>query len=236
MIELNLIASNEAETRIKEYLQENASEILAEKINNGTKINKNDKVLINKKGLSGFMEFATKEAKKLVAENSSFACVEDSTVFGWAIHYFEEDSIEGKLYNEDGTEFKVETKPIQKPKTETKIETKKVEIKKVNKQASFFDLIDNIEENNEIDTIENETISLVKDNEVVELVKIETEYNIEPITIEETIDEDNKEIIVENNRKIDFETVEIITQNERRIFNNYRKLYELLDNKLGVKL
>ena len=139
MIELNLIASNEAETRIKEYLQENASEILAEKINNGTKINKNDKVLINKKGLSGFMKFASGEARKLVTENSNFACVEDSTVFGWAIHYFEEDSIEGKLYNEDGTEYKIETKPIQKSKTETKIETKKVEIKKVNKQVSFFD-------------------------------------------------------------------------------------------------
>ena len=66
MIELNLIASNEAETRIKEYLQENASEILAEKINNGTKINKNDKVLINKKDLSGFMKFASSEARKLV--------------------------------------------------------------------------------------------------------------------------------------------------------------------------
>ena len=178
------------------------------------------------------MKFASKEAKKLVEENSNFACVEDSTVFGWAIHYFEEDSIEGKLYNEDGTEYKVESKPIQKPKTETK----KVEIKKVNKQTSFFDLIDNVEENNEIDITENNTISLVKENEVIEPIKIETENIIEPIKIEETIEEDNKEILVENDRKIDIETGEIITQNERRIFNNYRKLYELLDNKLVVKL
>ena len=139
MIELNLIASNEAETRIKEYLQENASEILAEKINNGTKINKNDKVLINKKGLSGFMKFASGEARKLVTENSNFACVEDSTVFGWAIHYFEEDSIEGILYNEDGTEYKVESKPIQKSKKDTCLFTFLISTFLVSILVSVFD-------------------------------------------------------------------------------------------------
>ena len=43
--------------------------------------------------------------------------VKNETVYGWAIHYFEESDIIGSLYNEDGSEYtppKPEYKPIQR--------------------------------------------------------------------------------------------------------------------------
>ena len=43
MITLNLEAKNDSEKRIKEYLEKNASETLADKINNGSKIEKDNK-------------------------------------------------------------------------------------------------------------------------------------------------------------------------------------------------
>ena len=115
MIKLNLSTSNKPQERIKKYLENNVSELLAEKINNGVKITKDNKTLINKKDLNGFWSYATEEARKQAEKGQSGAYVEDETVFNWAIHYFEEDSIEGTLFNEDGSEYKVEikeTKPI----------------------------------------------------------------------------------------------------------------------------
>ena len=77
-----------------------------EKINGGVRIQKDGKMLINKKTLAGFMKFACDEAKRQAEKGASSACIDDDTVYGWAVHYFEEDSIEGTLYNEDGTEYK----------------------------------------------------------------------------------------------------------------------------------
>ena len=59
--------------------------------------------------MANIFSFATSEAQKLVSKGAQCACVKDAVVFGWAIHYFEEDSIEGTLFNEDGSEYK---KPI----------------------------------------------------------------------------------------------------------------------------
>lgn len=136
MIELNLKAETKEQELIKAYLQENVSEVLADKINNGVKIVKENKTLINKKDLNGFMKYAHDEARKLAEKGTNCACVEDKTVYGWAIHYFEEDTIEGTLYNEDGTEYKQVTKKVEsKP-------TPKVEVKKPEKQqATLFDLM-----------------------------------------------------------------------------------------------
>ena len=97
MTALNLTASGKPQELILAYLQENASDVLAEKINSGTPFEKDGKQLINKKTLDGFMKFATDEARKLAEKGANSACVEDSVVYGWAIHYFEEDSIQGKL-------------------------------------------------------------------------------------------------------------------------------------------
>ena len=140
-MKLNLQATTKEERKVKAYLEANASEVLAEKINNGVKIQKDGKTLLNKKTLAGFLKFACDEAKKQAEKGASSACIDDETVYGWAVHYFEEDSIEGTLYNEDGTEYKApmpKTKPVQtkptppmpKPKPQPK------------PQMSMFDLLD----------------------------------------------------------------------------------------------
>ena len=114
MITLNLTAKNTEQEVVKQYLEENASEILADKINNGVAIEKDGKTLINRKSLEGFMKYATEEARKQAEKGASSACVRSDVVFGWAIHYFEEDSIIGKLYNEDGSEYKAPKPEIKK--------------------------------------------------------------------------------------------------------------------------
>ena len=120
MTKLNLEATSREQEIVKTYLEENASETLAEKINNGTPVEKDGKHLINRKTLDGFMRYACDEARKLVAKGASSACVEDKVVFGWAIHYFEEDSIEGTLYNADGTKYNPVRTPASKPTTTVK--------------------------------------------------------------------------------------------------------------------
>lgn len=120
MTKLNLEATSREQEIVKAYLEENASETLAEKINNGTPVEKDGKRLINRKTLDGFMRYACDEARKLAAKGASSACVEDMVVFGWAIHYFEEDSIEGTLYNADGTEYKPVRTSASKPTTTVK--------------------------------------------------------------------------------------------------------------------
>lgn len=121
MSELRLEAKNSAQQRIKEYLEQNASDVLADKINNGVSIEKDGKVLTNRKTLDSFMKYATEEARKVAENGVRCACIEDIVVFGWAIHYFEEDSIEGTLYNEDGTEY-AKQKSAPKKASEKKVE------------------------------------------------------------------------------------------------------------------
>ena len=127
MPKLNLKSNNESQKRIKEYLEQSASDVLADKINYGAEIEKDGKTLISKKTLDGFMRYATEEARKIAEKGSNYACVDDATVFGWAIHYFEEDSIVEKLYNEDGTEY--QAKKSAPKKTEKKADTKKPDAK-----------------------------------------------------------------------------------------------------------
>ena len=138
-MKLNLQATTKEEQKVKAYLEANASEVLAEKINNGVCIQKDGKTLLNKKTLAGFLKFACGEAKKQAEKGASSACIDDDTVYGWAVHYFEEDPIEGTLYNEDGTEYKA---PM--PKVTTKAPTvKSVPPKPQPKpQMSMFDLLD----------------------------------------------------------------------------------------------
>ena len=119
-MKLNLEAKTKEQQRIKAYLEENASDILAGKINNGVLIKKDGKILLNRKTMDGFMSFATEEARKQAEKGARYAMVEDAVVFGWAVHYFEEDSIEGTLYNDDGSEYKepskaTKSKPVSAP-------------------------------------------------------------------------------------------------------------------------
>ena len=137
MRELNLTENGYEQELVLAYLQENVSDILADKINNGVYIEKDGKRLLNKKTLDGFMNYACEEARKQSEKNVKSACVQDNVVFGWAIHYFEEDSIEGTLYNEDGSAYKP---VVVKPKSQSTAPPKSV--KPQNSQASIFELME----------------------------------------------------------------------------------------------
>ena len=110
---LQLTATTTEEKILKEYLEQTVSEVLADKINNGVPVEKDGKKLVSRKTLAGFMKYATDEARKQAVKGATSACLHSDIVFGWAIHYFEEDSILGILYNEDGTEYKA-PKPVPK--------------------------------------------------------------------------------------------------------------------------
>ena len=165
MITLNLTAKNPAEEKIKEYLENNASENLADKINNGVLIRKDNKVLLNKKDLSGFMTYASQEARKFSDKGANFACVDHTTVFGWAMHYFEEETIEGKLFNQDGSEYKTEkTKPDKK-------ETPKKEFE----ETTLFDLLSTVNTK----TKSAETDEDFTEEEMQEVIKNECVANVD---------------------------------------------------------
>lgn len=151
-MKLDLEAKTKEQELVKAYLEENASEILAEKINSGVRIEKDGKTLINKKTLEGFMKYASSEARKLASNDANSACVEDKVVYGWAVHYFEEDSIEGTLYNEDGSEYKPAPKVTDRPLIKT------VKQKKSTTQISMFDFEEKEEEENEDEQEDNEEL------------------------------------------------------------------------------
>lgn len=128
-MELNLTANNRNEELVLEYLKNTVTDILAEKINTG------------KKTLAGCWNFIIGEAKKKAV--SGCAAIEDKEVFGWATHYFEEDSIEEcksapAVKTATTAKPKAEKKPTPKaePKAEAKPKSKKVD----EGQISFFDL------------------------------------------------------------------------------------------------
>ena len=208
MINLNLETNCREQEIIKKYLEENASEILADKINNGVKILKDNKPLINKKTLDTFMKYACEEARKLASKGTNFACIEDKTVFGWTIHYFEEDSIEGIFYNEDGTEYKKEIS------TPPKIE-KSVKPKPENKQATLFDLMD-------LSTNKEERVENV--NEELEEDEIINEDN-------EIIDYETGEINQETNSPID--NIDIHNQTFDKFL--LKTISSLFDGKIKLK-
>lgn len=132
-MKIKLTANNANEQRVLDYLEENASEVLAEKINDGNKT------------LNGFFAYARGEAQKLAVNGC--ACVEDQTVFGWAIHYFEEEDIKEPTTAKEpakvikatkAAEAPVKAKKDEKPSTRTE-KTKKTEDKPVSGQISLFD-------------------------------------------------------------------------------------------------
>lgn len=142
MKQLNLTATNPSQELVKKYLEENVSDLLAEKINNG------------KKTLQGCWNYIVNEAKQKAINGC--ACIEGREVFGWAIHYFEEDSIEecktapiAKTVTSKAKKDKPTTPPeniVKTPEkpasptntpTPTKTPTK---IKKPTDQMSIFDL------------------------------------------------------------------------------------------------
>ena len=216
MITLNLATNNKEQELIKTYLENNVSEPLAKKINNGVEIVKDTKLLINKKDLDGFMNYARDEAKKLADTGKNYACVEDSTVYGWAIHYFEESSIEGTLYNKDGTLYKPPVK--EKSKTETKSIQKTEPPKPQNSQGSFFEMFN---------------------NPPVNEIKEEKEYEPDPLFDDEPLPpKGNKIERLNDTTLIDTKTGEVIFESKKdsMVDNKYFSvLNSLLDDKLEAK-
>ena len=179
MIKLNLTPQNKQEELILNYIQNHASDTLAEKINNGTPFEKDGKPLINKKTLSDFMKYACDEARKLAVKGTSSACVDDDTVYGWAIHYFEEDSIEGTLYTIDGKEYKPITKQKNiKKSTYSPTSSKK---KEPEPQISIFDSINKTVQEaaqcNDISDTDDENEIMWSEEETVEADEIAIEEN-----------------------------------------------------------
>ena len=111
---LNLKAGTPNEKLVLAHLEKTASESLAERINNG------------KKDLSDCWAYIVSEAKKLAKKGC--AVVDDATVFGWAVHFFEEDDI--KVEN-------VVKPQSEKEQTPPKKDTKKTSTKNDVEQLSF---------------------------------------------------------------------------------------------------
>lgn len=141
MTALNLTAADSRQQTVLNHLISMVSEPLAEKINNGVFIEKDGKRLLNKKDLTTFMEYATEQAKNTIAEQqrkgAQSVCVHGDEIMSWAIHYFEEDNIEGKLFNEDGTEYKPVVKTVPKTTTPVKVEPPQPK----QQQTSLWDMI-----------------------------------------------------------------------------------------------
>ena len=79
MGKLRLTAETDAQKKVLAYLEENASDALTEKINNGNKT------------MADCWLYIRKEARKKAL--NQVAVIEDVEVYGWAVHYFEEDDI-----------------------------------------------------------------------------------------------------------------------------------------------
>jgi len=171
------------------------------------------------------MKYAGSEAKKLAEKGANFACIEDTTVYGWAIHYFEEESIEGNLYNEDGTEYKVEVKTTPKPAP--KVEKPK---KKESNQQTLFDLMNLCDDEPTKEELEEPPIEY---DEVED-----SDNDIDDFTEEEI--EEALEIVAEETKpvadlQIDTETGEVKSQTSSFDKETMIMLYSLLDGKMEVK-
>lgn len=200
-MKLNLEAKTKEQELVKAYLEDNASEVLAEKINKGVSIEKDGKILRNKKTLDGFMKYASDEARKFASKGANSACVEDKVVYGWAVHYFEEDSIEGTLYNEDGSEFK----PVQKIADKPVVKAEKQ--KNNSAQISMFDFDEKEEQQSENEQEEDED-------------KPPTQEEIDEI-LAELAEDENKNTAQEI---IDVETGEILSQFQDEIISKLKSI------------
>ena len=140
MARLNLEAKNQPQALILAYLEQNTSESLAERINQGSHT------------LQDCFDYIRNEARKQAVNN--VAAIEDRQVYGWAVHYFEEDGNPGDApkvetptaYNVTGPKpvrivreaKKEDPKPEQLKKEQKQ---KKQDADQINGQTSIFDFI-----------------------------------------------------------------------------------------------
>lgn len=130
---LKLDASSKFEKTILEYLELNASDSLAERINTEGKT------------IKQCCNYIMSEAKKEAV--SGCACITDEVVFGWAIHFFEEADIDGSKFDKVHASAKVatseekDTDNEEAPKKAAPLQKKKQPPKEDNNQTSLFDLL-----------------------------------------------------------------------------------------------
>ena len=244
-MKINLETKNKQHELLLKYLEENASESLANKINNGITVEKDGKSLISKKDLDGFMNFAYEEASKLNTNKNRVLAISKDTVFGWAIHYFEEGSIEGTLYNLDGTEYKPVVKKEEKPKVEHKPVIKVEPPKPQNSQGSFFEMFN---EDTKLDTKEQNNTIIEETNENIQNATLLDEKKQESMSYQEIIEyEDPDELFddttekvpvkrINKNTIIDLKTGEVIIETPTYQEEYISKLKPLLGAILEVKL
>ena len=240
---LHLTATTTEEKVLKEYLELNASEVLANKINNGVPVEKDGKKLVSRKTLAGFMKYATEEARKQAAKGATSACLHSDIVFDWAIHYFEEDSILGTLYNEDGTEYKA-AKPATKilpPPSTVATNTPTTPTPKPQPKAgqmSMFDLFDEpeavVEDTADADEYDEEDTAVEASESPIE----GEEPEVEPMPAE-VVTEPEKPLVEHiNGLDVDTTTGEIIEPEQAP--DPYAdtelmyKIYLLLDQKVEI--
>ena len=185
-MKLNLQTHSKEQEILLAYLEQNASEALAEKINNGIPANKNGAQLVMKKGLTGFMKYATEEARKAAPKGATSACIEDKTVFGWLMHYFEEDSIEGSYFHPDGTPYTPPKKEVKKPATTTPKEKSKPQPRQ-EAELTLFDMLAAATEQEEA-IPESKSASVMPEPETIdskpEAVDPAPETSVEPTFID----------------------------------------------------
>lgn len=131
-MKLNLTAQGDNQKIILQYLEENASDVLAEKINSGTKT------------LQDCWNFIVECAKKEL--HSRDGAIRDDVVFGWAVHFFEEDAIKPKkefinktMPNGDIVRVEAKHEPKKEPVKKAAKEPKKSELEL--QQITLFDLV-----------------------------------------------------------------------------------------------
>ncbi len=189
MKRLKLTAVGPEMERLKAYLEENASDELAEKIENGTPYEQDGVQLINRKDLPDCMAYITKQAEEMAKKKQQTGavalCVDGAVIIEWLMHYFEEDDIVGVLYNLDGTQYKPTPKTIPKPTIPTAIPTYTPPPKPASPQQSMFDLFDmsGKQENEETPAVADEQ---PKEEPVVEGAPIEEEAIEEPAPVVES--------------------------------------------------
>ena len=118
-----LTANGRNQELILAYIEQNASDVLIEKIK------------ASRKTLGQCMSFIINQARKKAMNGC--AMVEDKEVFGWAMHFFEEDSIKAN-------EIQAPAAKILAPaKVEKKEPVKKepAEVKPLDGQMNIFDFL-----------------------------------------------------------------------------------------------
>lgn len=128
---LNLEAKSDNEIAILAYLEENASEALAEKINSG------------KKTMADCIGYIREQARKRA--KNGMAMIKDVEVFGWATHYFEEDALKPGAVKDPDEQKAEEIKRKAEEKRQKEYEEfkkKKMEMKLgLDGQISMFELM-----------------------------------------------------------------------------------------------